>query len=137
MLSKTMPEMWNEDGERVKIAVTSQGKGIDSIIDERFGRCNFFIIIETNSMEYEYYSNKAIVSSSGAGIKAAQGLIDKNVEVLITGNIGPNAFDILNEAGIKVFYSSGNVRDTIEKFKEEKLEEIREANVGKHFGGIR
>ncbi len=137
MLSETMPEMWNEDGEGMKIAVTSQGESIDSAIDERFGRCNFFVIIDPNNMEHEILPNEAIASSGGAGIRAVQALVNKNVEALITGNIGPNAFDVLRQAGVKVFRSSGNVRDTVEKFKEGKLEEIKEANVGKHFGGIR
>ena len=121
----------------MKIAITAQGKGIDAAVDERFGRCNFFIIINPNNMEHETLSNEAIASSGGAGIKAAQAMINKNVEALITGNIGPNAFDVLHQAGIKVFRSSGTVRDTVEKFKAKGLEEIKEANVGKHFGGIK
>lgn len=137
MLPETMPRVWNENGERMKIAITSQGKGIDSSIDERFGRCNFFVIINTRNMEHETLPNEGIASLGGAGIKAAQALINKNVETVITGNIGPNAFGVLHQAGIKVFRSSGNIRETIEKFKMEKLEEIKEANVGKHFGGIK
>ncbi|KAA0002512.1 MAG: dinitrogenase iron-molybdenum cofactor biosynthesis protein [Thermoplasmata archaeon] len=120
----------------MKVAVTSQTKSIDSIIDERFGRCNFFIIVEPDSMEYEVLPNEAIASSSGAGIKAAQELINKKVDAVITGNIGPNAFDILKQAGIKIFRAFGNVKEAIEKFKEKKLEEIRMANVGKHGGMI-
>lgn len=121
----------------MKIAVTSQGRTLDAAVDERFGRCNFFIIIDPANMDYEIISNEAIASSGGAGIRAAQALIHTNVEVIITGNIGPNAFGVLHQAGIRVFRSSGTIRDTVEKFKEEKLEEIREANVGKHFGGVK
>jgi len=136
MLSETMPKVWSKNGERMKVAVTSSTKSIDSAIDERFARCNFFVIIDTDSMEYEFFSNEAITSSSGAGVKAAQELIDKKVEAVITGNIGPNAFDVLNKAGIKIFKASGSIKEAIENFKEGKLKEMDMANVGRH-GGMR
>ena len=87
-------------------------------------------------MEHKVMSNEAITSSSGAGVKAAQKLINEKVDAVITGNIGPNAFDILRQAGIKIFKASGSIEEVIKKFKEEKLEEINMANVGKR-GGMR
>ena len=136
MLSEAMPKMWGKDGERMKVAITSSTKSIDSTIDERFARCNFFVIIDTDSMEYEFFSNEAIASSSGAGVKAAQELINRGVDAVITGNIGPNAFDVLNKAGIKIFKASGSIREAIENFKEGNLKEMDMANVGRH-GGMR
>lgn len=136
MLSKTMPQMWDKDGERMKVAITSQTKGIDSTIDERFGRCNFFIIVEPESMKCEIISNEANASAGGAGIKAAQELINKKVDAVITGNIGPNAFDMLRQVGIKIFRASGSIKEAIGKFRGGKLEEISVASVSKH-GGMR
>ena len=119
----------------MKIAITSQGKGIDAAVDERFGRCNFFVIINPNNMEHETLSNEAIASSGGAGIKAAQVLINKNVEALITGNIGPNAFNVLSGTGIKIITSvSGNVKEAVEKYLKGELKETDQPRPGFGMG---
>ena len=121
----------------MKIAVSSTTNTLEGKIDQRFGRCPYFLIIDSETLEFTVIDNESAMTSGGAGIKAAETIVQSNAKVVITGNIGPNAFDVLHQAGIKVFRSSGTVRDTVEKFKAEELEEIKEANVEKHFGGLK
>ena len=58
----------------MKIGITSTGKNLDAEVDQRFGRCKYFIIVDTDSMEFEAISNENIMASGGAGIQAAQTL---------------------------------------------------------------
>ncbi|RLF30267.1 MAG: dinitrogenase iron-molybdenum cofactor biosynthesis protein, partial [Thermoplasmata archaeon] len=76
----------------MKIGITSTGKDLSATVDPRFGRCPYFIVIDLDSMEYECIENEYTMAPGGAGIRSAQKIIEKGVETLITGNIGPNAF---------------------------------------------
>ena len=119
----------------MKIAFTSKSNNLESEIDPRFGRCNFFLIVDIDTMVFESVSNKSSLSSGGAGIQAAQIIAKAGVEVVVTGNIGPNAFQTLSAAGIKVFTrTNGTIKDAIEKYKKGELEKIESASVGSHFG---
>jgi predicted Fe-Mo cluster-binding NifX family protein len=71
----------------------------------------------------------------GAGIQAAQTLTKKGVDVLITGNVGPNAFQVLKSAGVKMVVGvNGTVREVVEKYKRGELKETGAPTVGEHFG---
>ena len=87
----------------MKVGITSNGENLDSDIDQRFGRCKYFIIVDTETMDFEALSNENMMASGGAGIQAAQTIANKGVEAVITGNIGPNAFQTLAAAGIKIY----------------------------------
>jgi len=84
-----------------RVAMTSTGKTIEDPIDMRFGRCPFFLIIEGDG-SVRAVSNCARDAGGGAGIQAAQQIVNENVKVVITGQIGPNAFEVLSAAGIEV-----------------------------------
>ncbi len=104
-------------------------------MDPRFGRCPYFMIADSETMEFEAVPNIASGSMSGAGIQAAQTVTSKGVEVLITGNVGPNAFQALSTAGIKVVTGAfGNVKEVIEKYKRGELKETNSPTVRGHFG---
>ena len=119
----------------MKIAVTSKSNNLESEIDPRFGRCSYFIIVETDKMSFESISNESAIASGGAGIQAAQIVAKAGVDAIITGNVGPNAYHTLAAAGIKVFGgSNGTVKDVIERYKKGELIEIKSASVGSHFG---
>jgi len=119
----------------MKICVTSKGNNLDSDIDPRFGRCRYFIIVDTDTMSFEPLSNESAMSSGGAGIQAAQTIAKTEAKTVLTGNMGPNAFQTLSAAGIMVFTgSSGTVKEAIEKYKKGELEKIESANVGSHSG---
>jgi len=119
----------------MKICISADDKNIEASVDERFGRCKYFLIIETETMDFDAISNESLMASGGAGIQAAQSVANQNVEFVLTKNIGPNAFRTLEAAGIKVISGiDGNVKDVIEKFKTGNLKETNNPSVNSHFG---
>ena len=119
----------------MRICVTAFSDKPDAGVDPRFGRCRYFIILDSETMSYEVVENAGLNASGGAGIQAAQTIANKNVDVLITGNIGPNAFNVLSAAGIRtVTGASGTVKDVVERYKKGELRETNNATVGGHFG---
>jgi len=120
---------------KMKICISSTGKNLDAIVDQRFGRCQYFLIVDTETMKVKTISNEGILSSGGAGIQAAQIVTKEDVGSVITGNIGPNAFSILQAAGIKVYTGAeGTIKEAIENYKKGKLKETGSANVESHSG---
>ena len=119
----------------MKIAVTSKGTDLGSEIDPRFGRAPYFLIIDTESMELEALDNSTNVNAfKGAGIQAAAKVSEKGAEVLLTGFCGPNAFRTLEAAGMKVIQDvSGNVRDAVEAFKNNKFSYSGSPNAEGHW----
>lgn len=119
----------------MKIAISSTGKGFDSQIDPRFGRCQYFIFIDPETMEFEASENEGLMASGGAGVQAAQFVGQKGVKALITGNLGPNAASALSAAGIVVYLvSGGTVREAIEAYKSGSLREASGATDPPHSG---
>jgi len=119
----------------MKIAVTAKGKTVDDQVDPKFGRCPYFLIIETDTMDIESIDNPNLSAGGGAGIQAAQLMAEHEVKVVVTGNCGPNAYRTLNAADIQVTVgASGTVRDVVEQFKAGTLSSAGNANVDSHFG---
>ncbi|MBN1177485.1 MAG: NifB/NifX family molybdenum-iron cluster-binding protein [Dehalococcoidales bacterium] len=119
----------------MKIAISAAGQNLDSQVDPRFGRCQNFVILDTDTMEFEAVSNESAAAAGGAGIATAQMIAGKGVEAVVTGNCGPNAFGVLNSAGIKVMTgASGTVQEAVENFKAGKLQESSQASAGAHSG---
>jgi len=118
-----------------KICITSEGDNLDSNIDPRFGRCQYFIIVDTETLAFEAIQNPNIDSMGGAGIQSGQFIAEKKVKVVITGNVGPNAFQTLQAAGVDVITGlSGAVKDAIEKYKKGELKSTQGPSVGSKFG---
>jgi len=117
------------------IAVCSQGSEVDSTVDQRFGRCAYFVLIDPNSEQFESIINPALDAGGGAGVQAAQLLGNKGVEVVLVGNIGPKAISVFNAANINVYTE---IQDTVEKtmalYQEGKLKLLSEPTVSSHFG---
>jgi predicted Fe-Mo cluster-binding NifX family protein len=119
----------------MKICVSAESNRMDSPIDPRFGRCPYLLIVDSETMQFEAVLNMASNATGGAGIQAAQTLTKKGVDVLITGNVGPNAFQALSTAGIKIVTgASGTVREVVEKYKKGELSETGAPTVKGHFG---
>jgi predicted Fe-Mo cluster-binding NifX family protein len=117
----------------LKVAVTSVGTDLDSMIDERFGRSSYFIIADTDSDEFEVFENEGLSSAHGTGVQVAQFIAEKGVQAIITGKIGPNAIKVLKESGIDVFIANSmTVRQALANFLEGKLEKISGATTGQH-----
>jgi predicted Fe-Mo cluster-binding NifX family protein len=119
----------------MKICVTSQGDNLDSELDPRFGRCKYFIFVETDGGEFEAVRNPNVDATGGAGIQSGQLVVGKQVKAVLTGNVGPNAFQTLQAAGIDVVTElSGSVKEVIEKFKRGGVEPTRGPSVSSKFG---
>lgn len=120
----------------LKIAISSCGKDLEAKLDERFGRCPYFLIVNPETEGYEVVKNES-QSVAGAGVQVAQLMVDRGVEAVITGNVGPNAIKALQEAGVEVYTAVGTVRSALKKFKQNKLELISAATVRSHSGANR
>ena len=119
----------------MKIAASSSGNNLDSQIDPRFGRCAYFLIVDTDDMNFEAFNNENIALGGGAGIQAAQFVASKGAKALLTGNVGPNAVKALDAAGVEVFAGqNGTVSEAIERYKNGNLESTRKATVADHHG---
>ncbi len=119
----------------MKIAVTSTGPTLDDNVEARFGRCPYFLIIDTDTMQLEAIENPNMALGGGAGIQSAQLMSEKGVITVLTGNCGPNAFNVFGQAGIQVIVGvSGPVRNAVEQFKTGSLSSASGPNVASHFG---
>ncbi|MCG7849526.1 MAG: NifB/NifX family molybdenum-iron cluster-binding protein, partial [ANME-2 cluster archaeon] len=125
----------NKIGGNMKIAITASGDNLDSQLDPRFGRCQNFVIIDPNTMDFEAMPNESAMASGGAGIQAAQTIVNIGIDTLITGNVGPNAYEILSAAGIETMTgASGTVRQALEQYNSGSLQSAAGATVGAHAG---
>jgi len=119
----------------MKICVTATANSLDAQMDPRFGRCAYLVIVDSETMQFEAIANAAAGATGGAGIQAAQTIASKGVKLLITGNVGPNAFGALSAAGIEIATGAyGTVKDAVEKFKRGELKKTGTPTVGGHFG---
>ena len=119
----------------MKIAVSANSPDLDTDIDPRFGRCQYLILVDADTMNFEALNNSGGLGSGGAGIATAQLIAGKQVEAVLTGNCGPNAYQVLSAAGIKVVTGvSGKIKDAILGYKSGKLQASLQPNVAGHFG---
>ena len=119
----------------MKIAISAEGEALTSGIDQRFGRAKWFIVYDTESDQFESFKNtQAMNLPQGAGIQAARQVVDKNVEVVLTGHCGPKAFQTLSAAGVKVVVEvNGTVKEAVEKFKSGALKPTGAPDVEGHW----
>jgi predicted Fe-Mo cluster-binding NifX family protein len=119
----------------MKIAVSAAGQTLDAEIDPRFGRCQHFIIVDPETMQFEVVENSSAMAAGGAGISAAQMVAGKGVQAVLTGNCGPNAYGVLSAAGVQVITGvSGTVKSAVQKYREGGFERSSQPNVAAHFG---
>ena len=119
----------------MKIAISATGTNLEDNVDQRFGRCKYFLIIDPETMHFETIDNQGALVASGAGIKAAQLLSKLGVKDAISGNIGPKAFNTLSAANIDIYVGvSGKIKNAVDKFKRGELEKTESSNVRSHFG---
>ena len=119
----------------MRIAVTAGGPDLQSNVEARFGRCRYFVVVDTDTMNVEAIENPNAALGGGAGIQSAQLMAEKDVEAVLTGNCGPNAFQVFGAAGVKVIVGvGGRVREAVEQFKAGAFSAAAGANVQSHFG---
>jgi len=119
----------------MKICVTSQDENLDSQIDLRFGRAEYFIIIDLENSKTEAVKNEHASEMGGVGVRSAQLMADKGVSCVITGRVGPNAFKALQSLKIEIFTgASGTVKETVEKYKKGELKKAESADAVEKSG---
>ena len=117
----------------MKIAISANGETNESILDVRFGRCEYFQIHDTENKEVKILENLGKSANGGAGIVAANQLIDEKVNVIITGNLGPNAFELMEKAEIKAYKCEDiSIISVLEKYNNNEIEEINISGPAQH-----
>ncbi|MEG0918301.1 MAG: NifB/NifX family molybdenum-iron cluster-binding protein [Anaerovoracaceae bacterium] len=120
----------------MKIAIPLEKKDLNTDICMSFGRTPFFAFIDTDTLEVTYLDNTANSATGGAGIKAAQAIVDQKADALITERLGQNASDVLDAANIKIYKSTMKpIMENITAFKENKLEILTNIHPGFHNHG--
>jgi len=107
----------------MKIVITATVPDLDSAIDPRFGRADHFVIVDVDTLEWSASPNPGVNALGGAGTLAAQFVAEQDVQVVISGDFGPNAYTALNAAGVDIYLFGHvrTVREAIEHFKDGKL----------------
>jgi len=106
----------------MKICISSTGKDMNAQIDPRFGRCAYFLMVETDDMTFDVVENEFKSLGGGAGIQSAGFLHSNGVKTVLTGNCGPNAMNVFSESQIQVITGQiGSIKDVIAKFKKGEL----------------
>ena len=119
----------------MKIAISVTGNDLSAEIDPRFGRAKGFLLMDDAAEGFEHVANPNIDASGGAGIQTAQMVVERGTEAVITGNVGPNAYRVLEAAGVKVFTgASGKADEVLAEYKSGKLTAAGSATVGEKFG---
>jgi len=111
----------------MKIAISSADKNINSDVFDIFGRCPYFIILEDKDgklEKVEAVKNEGMDQNSGVGISAAQLVVEKGVDTVITGNIGPRALDVLKQFNVEIYFGEGVIKDVLQAFLDKKLKRI-------------
>jgi len=111
----------------MKIAISSTGKTLDDNVDARFGRCSYFLIVEIENKKVKNVKaveNTAKEQMGGAGVSAAKLVAENDVSVVITGDVGPRALDVLKQFNIGLYNGDGVIKGILQKFIGNKLERI-------------
>ncbi len=119
----------------MKICVTATAGDLNAQVDPRFGRSQYFVFVDSDTMAFEAMLNEAIAAPGGAGIQAAQTVLNRGGNVVISGNIGPNAFQVLSTAGVRIATGAyGTVKEAVEMYKAGRLSEAGISTVATHAG---
>jgi predicted Fe-Mo cluster-binding NifX family protein len=119
----------------MKIVVSATKPGLDAPVSPILGRCPVFCFVDTETMAAESVENPALSASGGAGVQAAEYVIEQGAQGVLTQNVGPNAFEVFDAAGVPVYAARGaTVREAIEAYAMGKAERLASANRGSHQG---
>lgn len=119
----------------MKVAVTAQDRSLDSLVDPRFGRARYFLVVDTDTSDFTVHDNvQNLNAAQGAGIQAAQTVVASGAEAVLTGNVGPKAFATLQAGGVAVHVgAAGTVRQALEELQGGGLRAASRANVEGHW----
>jgi predicted Fe-Mo cluster-binding NifX family protein len=122
----------------MKLAISTASPQPDARLDSRFGRCAYFVIIDTETREWDAHPNPAANAGGGAGTQSAQFIANQGVGAVVGPRFGPNAFTVLDAAGIQMYAASrGTVEELVDDYLAGQLKPVTEAAQSGHHGGRR
>lgn len=132
---KGVQASFNQEGESMKIAVTSHDGTFEGSVDERFGRCKKLVVYDLQTKAVEVVDNKANMGmAQGAGIQTAQNVINAGAKTVVSGHFGPKAFQVLKAAGIEIYQAANvTVAEALKRFEQGQLEKLTGADVDSHW----
>ncbi len=102
----------------MKICLPAEGSSENALVSSSFGRCPYYAFYDTETDKFEIVPNPAANAMSGAGIQAAQFIVNKGANVVLTVNMGPNSGEVLTAAGVKIITGvTGTLREAVERYK--------------------
>lgn len=124
----------------MKIAVSTNKGGMDDEVCQVFGRCMSYTLVDCEGKQAKktgIRENPGFSFGGGAGIHAAQFVVNEGVKAVISGNFGPNSAAVLKQAGVEMIQFRGKVADAVQKYLEGELNPVDDPTVKDHFGGGR
>ncbi|RLF25601.1 MAG: dinitrogenase iron-molybdenum cofactor biosynthesis protein [Thermoplasmata archaeon] len=120
----------------MKIAICAVGTDLSSQVSPVFGRCPYYLIVDTKTKKFKSIANSAFESGRGAGVAASQTVISEGAKAVVCGNFGPNAFSVLQMSGIKIYSSAPGLtaKEIVEQFNKGKLKEMKAPVAPSRFG---
>jgi predicted Fe-Mo cluster-binding NifX family protein len=119
----------------MKIAISASRGDVNAAVDPRFGRCPYYVFVETETDAIEIVQNQSAMAGGGAGIQAAQFVVQQGVQAVVTGNMGPNAFQVFDAAGVAIYTAPNmTVSQAVEAFNAGDLTQIGAATGPSHAG---
>ncbi len=103
----------------MKLVITAQGPTLDSPVDPRFGRARYFLLVDSDTGSFTAHDNaQNLNAAQGAGIQAAQTVVELGAGAVLTGNVGPKAFTTLQAGQVAVYPgAAGTVREAVEQWR--------------------
>ncbi|MDD5596526.1 MAG: NifB/NifX family molybdenum-iron cluster-binding protein [Victivallaceae bacterium] len=119
----------------MKVIFAATGQDLDSSLDQRFGRCPYFVCYDTVTGETSCIANtRNLDAAQGAGVQAATTVADAGADYAVCGHCGPKAFRVLQAAGVKVICTAGGkLADLLKDFEAGNLQEATAADVEGHW----
>ncbi|MBN1266467.1 MAG: helix-turn-helix transcriptional regulator [Anaerolineales bacterium] len=109
----------------MRVAISSTGDTLASESSSMFGRCPYYIVVDTDTMDFKAIPNPAVNASGGAGVKASQFVLEQKVEAVLTGRVGPNAMKVFQQAGMALFVTEGgSVEQEVQKYLAGELQQL-------------
>ena len=110
----------------MKVAISATGDSLDAAVDSRFGRCAWFLLVDSETMECEAIKNENADAASGAGTSCAQLVLEKGVDAVISGRVGPNAYEVLKQGEVTILIApqDNSVKEAIQKCKDNQLQRM-------------
>jgi len=119
----------------MKVVITAQGTGLDAEPSPVFGRCPVFLFVDVETRQVEPLANPALAAPGGAGVQAAQLVVDRGASAVITGRLGPNAARVLEAAGVDTRRIDGTTAaEVLDRFLAGELSSL-DASAGPPRGG--